>query len=404
MNKNDEKSYVRNLAEKVSEIAKSRGNESIIKRWRDVNALRKPDRAPVLCRPGYVWRELLPDDELRCADPMLKQIENELRQVIIKHEIGDDSVVFDYTPVEAILDIDPPNIYGIGIDWHEAPVEGGAGSYAPVIKNCDDLDKLVMPVYSYNKKKTEERAEFINDVIGDILPPKIIVPIHEPATICSPAADLLGLTEMMLCMADEPELLHRLMAYLRDVALATMEQKARIDVFTPNTDDVMYMSDEIDPLPGTKAGLKNCFGAGNSQEFDQVSPAMWEEFLLEYQKPIYERFGLAAYGCCENLSNKIDGVLSIPNLRIFVCSAWTDLDKVINKVEDKYAIMWRQKASDICFADDITVIKKHLESGCERMRGGFYQIVQRELYTLNGNLDRLHIWAELAKDAAAKYA
>jgi len=33
--------------------------------------------------------------------------------------------------------------------------------------------------------------------------------------------------------------------------------------------------------------LANCWCAGNSQEFDQVSPAMWEEFCLQYQKPIF---------------------------------------------------------------------------------------------------------------------
>jgi hypothetical protein len=32
----------------------------------------------------------------------------------------------------------------------------------------------------------------------------------------------------------------------------------------------------------------------NSQEFDQVSPAMWQEFCLNYQMPIIRQFGLAA--------------------------------------------------------------------------------------------------------------
>jgi len=149
---------------------------------------------------------------------------------------------------------------------------------------------------------------------------------------------------------------------------------------------------------------KNCFGVGNSQEYDQISPGMWEEFLLQYQKEVYARFGLNAYGCCENLTKKIEGVLTIPNLRVFVCSAWTNLDTVIDRVGLDYTVMWRQKASEVCMTNDVSTVKAGLERGCERLKGGHYQIVLRELETLNGNNDRLHIWAALAKEMAAKYA
>ena len=141
----------------------------------------------------------------------------------------------------------------------------------------------------------------------------------------------------------------------------------------------------------------------NSQEFDQVSPAMWDEFLLAYQRPIMARYGLVGYGCCEGLTHKIDGVLSIPNLRIFVCSAWTDLDTAIDRCGTDYVIMWRQKASDVVFPDAVSAIRRDLEEGMRRLEGCHVQIVLRELQTLAGHPDRLHVWAECAKEAAAKY-
>ena len=49
---------------------------------------------------------------------------------------------------------------------------------------------------------------------------------------------------------------------------------------------------------------------------------------------------------------EVEAVLSIPNLRIFVCSAWTDLNKLVDRVGLDYVIMWRQKASDVVFPDD----------------------------------------------------
>ena len=68
-----ERDYVRELARQIAEIAHSQENAVICKRWRDVNALRKPDRAPVWCRPVGVWSELLPESALKCADPYLRR-------------------------------------------------------------------------------------------------------------------------------------------------------------------------------------------------------------------------------------------------------------------------------------------------------------------------------------------
>ena len=120
--------------------------------------------------------------------------------------------------------------------------------------------------------------------------------------------------------------------------------------------------------------------------------------------PIFEKFGYVHYGCCENLTQKIDGVLSIPNLRIFTCSAWTDLGVVLDRCGDRYVIMWRQKASDVVFSDDVEALRGDLERGAEQLQGKYYQIVLRELQTLAGHPQRLHQWASLAKEAATKYA
>lgn len=135
-----------------------------------------------------------------------------------------------------------------------------------------------------------------------------------------------------------------------------------------------------------------------------VSSEMWEEFCLNYQQPVFARFGFACYGCCENLGRKIDGVLSIPNLRIFVCSAWTTLDVALQHVPKQYCIMWRQKASDVVLPADAATIQRDLLDGARRLQGRPYQIVLRELETLAGHPERLHQWTQLAKEAAERYA
>jgi hypothetical protein len=368
--RDDERGLVRELAYKVAEIAASRENDQIQQRWRDVNGLGKPDRAPVWCRPVGVWAEILPDEALECSDPRLR--------------------------------------WGVDVTHQPSDTEGGAWGYDPPLKTEADFNYLRLPVLTYNEAETQEHLDRLHDLLGDILPVRLTCGALASATLGTAAADLRGLTQIMIDMAAEPELMHRLMAYLRDAALGVMAQVAATGLLTPNNVGPMTCSDPIgepgDDGTDQGVGYRNMWCMANSQEFQGVGPAMWREFLLEYQRPIIEQFGLSGYGCCENLTHKIDGVLSLSNLRIFVCSAWTDLETVQRAVGQDYVIMWRQKASDVVFPDDIETIRRDLEQGCKQLQGFHYQIVLRELQTLSGHPDRLHEWTRAAIEMAEKYA
>jgi len=399
-----ERDCVRELARQIAEAAARKENEIICQRWRDVNALRKPDRAPVWCRPVGAIEEILPKSQLVCRDRRLQSIEYAFRRMLHKLDIGDDEPLESCFSVAAAFDVDPPNTWGVDIARHKAPAAGGAWKYDPPLKSSADLDKLRMPVFTYNEERTQQAMEQTGDLLGDILPVRLTCGARLGATLCNAAANLVGLEPLMLNAAVEPEYIHALMAHLRDATLAAMDAAEASGLVTPNNVGPMNCSDPIGEPDGETYTLKNCWCMANSQEFEQISPAMWEEFLLAYQRPIFEHFGLVGYGCCENLTQKIDPVLTIPNLRIFVSSAWTDLDKVVEKVGTKHCIMWRQKASDVVFPDDTSGIRRHLEEGMKRLQGCCYQVVLRELQTLAGHPNRLHEWAEIGKELAAKYA
>ncbi len=399
----EERALVRDLALRVAEIAAGPENEAICRRWRDVNALRRPDRAPVWGTPVGAWPEVLPESALACTDPWLRAVERGFRQILFKHDVGDDSPVNPYYSVSAVFECDPPNIWGVDVRRHLPGKTGGAWRYDPPLRSAADLDRLRLPQYTYNEGRTQEGLSRTHELLGDILPVRLTCapPLH--SILCVFAAELRGLSELMLDMAVDPDLVHRLMAHLRDGVLGAMRQVAATGLLSTNNTGPMTCSDAFGRA-GERATYKNLWIMSNSQEFDQVSPAMWEEFLLQYQLPIIEQFGLSSYGCCENLTRKIDGVLRIPNLRIFVCSAWTDLDRVIERVGTDFVIMWRQKASAVVFAEDTGPIRRDLESGLRRLQGCRYQVVLREVQTLAGHPDRLHAWTRLAKEIAEQYA
>jgi len=170
----------------------------------------------------------------------------------------------------------------------------------------------------------------------------------------------------------------------------------------PNTDGAMFLSDPLRKNDSGIYGLEDCWIHGNSQEFDLISPDMFNEFLLEYQKKIFARFGATCYGCCENLTHKLDYVLTIPNLRLLTCSGWTDLLTLVNKSGNHHCIMWRHKASDVVCPDNLSDLKKNIFSQADILRGCSYQVVLRELQTLFGHPDRLSEWTRISIEAVSK--
>jgi len=380
----------------------------IVKRWCDVNTLKKPDRAPVWCKPVGCWSELLPHDSLFCIQPLERELETYFRRVLIKYDIGDDDPVLPYYPVRARILSNPVNRYGVDIHHTRSEEQGGAWSFDPPLKEPDDFDKLVRPEFFYDKKGSEELGERISAILGDALPVRIInSPSYDEATVIgSMTAELRGLENFMMDTVLNSEFLHRLATYLRDVQMDYLDTMEKTGINEPNTFQSMLMY----PQPEKSAGdefyhLNQCLTSGNSQEYDQVSPEAFEAFLLDYQLPLLNRFGLTAYGCCENLTHKLDIIKSkVKNLRIITCSAWTNLDVLLEKMGPEYCIMWRQKATDVVMPGNEKELRQPLEEGCEKLQNRSYQIVLRELQTLRGERERLHQWTRIAKDAAERWA
>ncbi len=406
----NEKTHVRRLAEQVARLAASDRMQAIRQRWCDVNELRRPDRAPVWCKPVGCWNELLPEDHLVCRHPLLRGIERTLRQALIKDDIGDDSIVQPWYDVARCFDVVPENIWGVDIGHHVSGIEGGAWGYDPPIKTAEDLARLRQPQFSYNPEKTARRLADTEAILGDILPvrPRCGSAFSQimSVTIGKSVADLLGMAEMMLMMAMTPEIVHQVTRHVADAVDKSNRYLVNQGLLDRNNDAPMTFCDDFGPEPGGdgRLRLENLWCAANSQEYDQVSPAMWREFCLEYQLPLLAKFGRVAYGCCENLTQKLDDVLRIPNLRLLVCSAWTNLDVVLEKSGPEHVIMWRQKASDIVMPDSLDGIRRDLDDGTRKLKGRPYQIVLRELQTLAGHPGRLKDWTRLAIDAAERHS
>jgi hypothetical protein len=405
---------IRALARRVAELVQTEENRRRCQLWCDVNSLRKPERAPVRCE--LPLGELIPQSTLVSVDPYLAKVEHRLRGLLKQWETGDDTPLEPFMTVPHVMCPAGEHVWGLPV--RQIPPELAPGApptvayrYEPAILEESDLDLLTPPRYTYDRAATQREADRLHYLLGDILPVQLSsgdgYQLHGlyGAWLHGYATAFRGVEQFLLDLMDRPAWVHRLMRFLMEGYLSAMDQFEEMNVLSLN--NVGWLACDDLPAPGfdpQHVRLKDLWGRSESQEFTGVSPAAYEEFLLQYQKPILARFGIVFYGCCEDLTKKIGLVLTIPNLRRFVCSAWTDLDRVVEAVGDRYTIEWRQMASEVIYAPDLSRVRTHLEDGLRCAQGSRILIALREMETVAGKLDRPTEWARLARNVAEKYA
>jgi hypothetical protein len=395
---------VRRLAAEVMAHAESEEFETRRRRWRDVNSRRKSDRAPVWCGMAGVSRELFPPETLECTDPVCRDIEDAFRRRLYKCWVGDDEVFDPWWSVPAAWDCSTEYPFGLPTQVSVGSTAQGGFSYHHPVVSLDDYTKLTVPAFSYNKRRTEDQMAQISDLFGEVMPVRVggsppLGPNHSVYL-----EQLRGMEPLLGDLAFHPDVVHRAMATITEGVLGAMRVAEAAGILTPNDTSPMTCSDPIGEDADRGVKLKNLWYSANSQEFQMVSPEMQEEFLLNYQIPCLQQYGAVQYGCCEDLTRKIDIVRAIPNLRIFVLSYWTDMDALISACGDAYTIMWRQLSAHVMLSDELDGVRRDLETGAQKLQGIAHQIILREVETLAGHSNRLKEWAEMAIDVAERFA
>ncbi len=396
---------VRALARQAVALASSETYEARRRRWREVNERRRPDRAPVWCRPAGMWPEVLPEESLACTDPTCRRVEYTLRQHLYKDWVGDDHFFPPWWEVGAVWRLSTEHVWGLPTGRQVESTDLGGFRYEHAVQTVEDYARVTVPSISYDAEATDRALNRMGELLGEAMPVRLTCEPPLGPHQNSYLEQLRGMEPMLNDLAFRPWVVHRAMATLTEGILGALRAAEATGLLTTNHHRPMTCSDPINVDPEEpRIGLHSLWVEANSQEFQVVSPRMTEEFLLHYQIPVFQQYGAVQYGCCEDLTHKIEAVLRIPNLRTFVCSYWTNLDKVIAACGTRYTIMWRQHAASVVFADDVAPIRQHLEEGLRKLRGHHYQIVLRELQTLGGHPDRLREWARVAIELAEKYA
>ena len=400
----EEKQVLRKLAGEVGALAARPVEAEKRVLWTRHNDLEKV-RPLVFCDPENGWNEIIPENTLMCRNELARNWEMALRKEIFwATKMGDDRVTEPYFNI--------PYTYSES-DWgmHHIQVGGeNLGAYtweAPLKDYTADLPKMKFPEITVDYKTTGDVKQLAESIFGDLLTIRVKGMWWWTLGLTWPLINLRGLETYMLDFYLFPDELHRLMEILRDGHLAKLDFLEANHLLPDNTD--MYVGSGgfgyTTQLPqkdfAGKTRLKDMWGFCESQETVSVDPALFAEFVLPYQMPILQRFGLNCYGCCEGLDSRWDYIKHIPNLRRVSVSPWANEAKMAEQLGSDYIWSRKLNPAKLAMADmDTRSVRAELRAALDVATANkcVIELLMKDNNTLGHNPQNVIDWCRIAKE------
>ena len=401
----DELKYIRDLAKETLEFAHSPEMERRRRLWTAHNSL-SFTRPPIYIRaiPFGEYRM-----ERKCEDPYLRGLENQLLLNRYRMQLADDTIVEPFLTVRAAVAVSPEGVYGLPAELEEKTGGIIAAHYKPSILEEEDVQKLCVLPYSVDEAETARRANRLREALGGVLD----VAVDRQAALCgmwqndisTALAKLRGLEEIMWDAYDRPEWLHALVGWMRDRILGHIDQTESAQGFrlVNHQNQAMPYCRELQPPSASEepVSTKQLWGYMAAQEFTTFGPDMFEEFMFRYQKPILERYGLVAYGCCEDLTRKIGIIKTLKNLRRIAVSPFADAQKCAEQIGGDYVLSWRPNPSSACSRGvDEDSVRGELRRvmDCFDQNGCKWDVTLKDLETTGGDPTAIVRWTAIVRD------
>lgn len=405
----EDRKVLRELAKRVAEIAELPVMAERRELWRRSNQLDSV-RPMILVFPEGSWRELLPASALVCEGETAQAYEAGLRGRIFYHEhLRDDSVIERDLVVHKVI-----HSTGWGLEPKQIPSTETLGSWAfdPVLNEAADLKKLRYPEITYDEAETQERLGLAQDLFGDILDVRLKGAAHISFHLMQQYTSLRGLNQAMIDMLAEPQMIHDAMAILCEGNRRWVQQLEEQNLLSLNNDGTYHSSGGVGyttelPQPDYDPDhVRPCdmWASAESQELAQVSPEMHAEFALAYERQLLAPFGLTGYGCCEDLTLKLDDVMAIPNMRRISISPFADVEKCAEKLGARYIFSWKPHPAHLTGEFNQDLIRAYIERALEATRGCVVEIILKDTHTCDGRPERFTRWTEIARELADRAA
>ncbi|MDP6040204.1 MAG: hypothetical protein QGG64_16760 [Candidatus Latescibacteria bacterium] len=394
-----DRTILRDLTTKYMDLCSDPVQDERRDLWRKLHSLKST--RPVIYARRFAWIEM-PGSKCQCEDPLYRQYETFFRRCLFWDTLKDDSIFEPWVTVQAARKC---NGWGVEVVRQFPDDPRGAYKFDYPIKDPEDLEKLRAPWHEIDDEKTAQRVSRLEDAIGDL----ITVHVDRGPGYMNFASDisthlghLRGIEHFMMDMVDRPEWLHQLVGFMSAGVLKAHEEAELAGDWGLGNhfNQAMSYAEELEDPAANVNGVarKRLWTFMASQEFTGVSPAMHEEFLLQYQLPILKHFALVAYGCCEDLTTKIDMLRQIPNLRRIAVAPAADVPKCAEQIGQDYVLSYRPSPTDMVgYGLDPDRARAILTRDLTACRDCHVDITLKDAETVQGDPNRVRKWVELTR-------
>ena len=397
-----ERDILRSLAGRVAELAARPLEREKRTLWTKHNDL-VPVRPLVFCDPENGWSEIIPSDQIACRHELARAWEHRLRKEIFWGEqMRDDRVIEPWFSVGWVY---------TRSDWglHETNIggdQGGARRWEAPVRDLGDLSKLRFQSIQVDRAATARLMDIAQDALGDRLPVRLRGAWYWTLGMTWELIKLRGLEQSLVDMYDNPDLLHRLMAFLRDGTLHLVDVLEQNGLYTLNNEGDYVGSGGFGwttQLPASdmtdRVRSKDLWCLLESQETVGVSPRMFEEFVFRYQVPIMERFGRVCYGCCEPIHDRWHLLRQVSNLRRVSVSPWCDRAQMAENLGDRYVYSLKPHPGLLAGVRfDPAAVRADIRDALDKARGCHLEIVMKDNHTLGNDPQRAVTWCNIARE------
>jgi hypothetical protein len=406
-----DRGILRSLAERYSEIANLDIQKERIERY--YRTISMDEARPVVLVSEVPWGEIK-DDELvcRCENKEVWELERQLRISLYQW----DHFQADYVIPPVFRVGKRIRSSGIGIAVQEDRMAGNTGThivshrYKDQLNTEEDLEKLKIPVITYDKESTEKAAELASDVFSELLPVEVVGTTFG-YSIWDHVYQLRGVEKFFMDFATRPDFMHKTAKKFTDIGAATVRQYQEVDLLVTNPLLLHCTPAGARELPAAdftgKIRLKDVWGRGSAQIFSSVSPRMHDEFDLEYSQKLFGGCGLLYYGCCEPLDLKIDILRKrFKNLRKVSITPWADPEVAARNIGSDYVLAAKPNPA---FVNSPTFNPEPVEQEIRRFLdackkyGTTCEFVLKDISTIANNPNNLTQWCDTVKNVIDQY-
>ena len=402
-----DQTIIRNLASQLAEIAALPVQEETRRLWRKLNGL-KPER-PMVTIDQVCWNEMAVGDELtlQCENDFCRGLELQMRQTLYQwRHFPVDMVVEPFIRIGKAIH---NSGFGIVVSEHVSvkdPTNSVVGhAYINQFAEDSDLDKIQMPVITHDAAETQRRLSMAHDLFDGII--GVFDQGFDPyLSVWDPISTWMSVQDVLYALVDRPEFMLAMARKMVDGYMGMLDQLEQQGLLCHSQALIHCTGAFTDDLPGPgfnpeKPRTQDIWMFGLAQMFATVSPDMFEEFEIDVCMPLFERFGLVYYGCCDPLDRKMKQVRRIPNLRKISMSPWTNEE--IGAAEIKSDYVFSRKPSPSLLATDQfdeRAVRSHLQKSVDicRTYGCPLELILKDVSTVRYDPRRLWRWAEIAAD------